>query len=134
MQTGSKNFRGGVAYLRCENKVVRQYPCSQLRNRCHFYLLDLYMAKLPVEAKEKNVFYLSPLQKLSKSWFSLVPLVRYILDRFVKDLCHEAEIEGKISHSLRATGTTHTSVFPLTKKGACAMFLVMLLISNHYSQ
>ena len=67
------------------------------------------MAKLPVEAKEKDVFYLSPLQKFtkeSKSWFSLVPLGRNTLDRFVKDLCHEAGIEGKSNHSLRATGTT----------------------------
>ena len=38
IETGSKNFRGGVADLRRENKVVRQYPCSQLGNRCHFYL------------------------------------------------------------------------------------------------
>ena len=40
--------------------------CCQVENCCHFYLLDLYMAKLPVEAKEKDVFYLSPLQKLTK--------------------------------------------------------------------
>ena len=60
------------------------------------------MEKLPVEAKEKNVLYLSPLQKFtkeSKSWLSLVPLGRNTLDRFVKDLCHEAGIEGKTNHS-----------------------------------
>ena len=109
IETGSKNFRGGVADLRRENKVFCQYPCSQLGNRCHFRLLDLYMEKLPAEAKEKNGFYLSPLQKFtkeSKPWFSLTPLGKNTLDRFVKDFSTEAGIEGKTNHSLRATGTT----------------------------
>lgn len=67
------------------------------------------MDRLPAEAKDKDVFYLTPLQKFtkeSKPWFPLVPLGRNILDRFVKDLCHEAGIEGKTNHLLWATGTT----------------------------
>ena len=106
VQTSSKKFRWFATW---KNKAVCQYPCSQLGNRCHFYLLDLYTAKLPVEAKKKDMFYLSPLQKFtkeSKPWFSLVPLDRNTLDQFVNDLCHEAGIDGKTNHSLWATGTT----------------------------
>ena len=104
MQSFYKLVQKSFADLQREkNKAVCQYPCSQLGNSCHFYLLDLYTAKLPVEAKEKDMFYLSPLQKFtkeSKPWFSLVPLDRNTLDQFVNDLCHEAGIDGKTNHSL----------------------------------
>ena len=32
--------------------------------------------------------------------------IGHTLDRFMKDLCHEAGIEGETNHSLQATGTT----------------------------
>ena len=110
IEAGSKNFRGGIADLRRENKVVRQYPCSALGKRCHVYLLDLYMERLPPEAKEKNAFYFTPLQiyppDKGKPWFSAMPIGRNTLDRLMKTACLEAGLEGKTNHSLRATGAT----------------------------
>ena len=62
VESGSKNFRGGVADLRRENKVVRQYVCDDLGKRCHVHILDLYMERLPKEAKGKDAFYFTPLR------------------------------------------------------------------------
>ncbi len=99
--------RIGLAKVRCGNKVLRQYPSSLLGRRCHVYLLDLYMRRLPREAMEKDAFYYSPLQSFSreegKPWFSAQPLGRNRLDRVVKEVCLEAGIEGKSSQSLRVT-------------------------------
>ena len=107
---GSKNFRGGLADLRRENKVVRQFVCPTAGDRCHVRLLDLYVSKLPNGAKEKDAFYFTALPKTpedpEKPWYSTVPIGWNKLDRMVKDIFAEAHITGKTNHSLRATGTT----------------------------
>ena len=59
MESGSKNFRGGVADLRRENEVVRQYACNDLRKRCHVHILDLYTERLPKEAKDRCFLFYS---------------------------------------------------------------------------
>ena len=92
--------------MRRKNKVVWRYRCSTVI----FYLLDLYMQRLPKEAKETNVFYCSALQKFLKEegmpWFSTVRIGKNSLDRYVKDMCLVAGIEGKTKQSLRALVTT----------------------------
>jgi len=108
---------------------------------------------------EKNAFYYSPLQKFSKEegmpWFSRVPIGKNTLDQYVKDMCLEAGIEGKTNHFLRSTAQlectgreflkrlfnlgpdkkvlkrlTLMKGFHQIKRGVCAMFLPMLLISS----
>jgi len=102
VENGSKNFRGGIADLRRENKVVYQYSGTS-RSTCHVRLLDMYIEKLPCEAKRKDCFYFTPLKKTpddpEKSRFSAVPVGSI-------KLLAEAGIEGNNNDSLCATGTT----------------------------
>ena len=57
IENGSKSFRGGIADLRRENKVVLQFPNENSPSRCHVKLLDWYIEKLPAAAKSKDAFY-----------------------------------------------------------------------------
>ena len=43
---GSKNRPGGRKQLNLENKTVRQYAQRSAGERCHVYLLKLYISKL----------------------------------------------------------------------------------------
>lgn len=62
-ENGSRNFQGGVGDLRRENKIVRQYPCSEQGTCTYNATVDLYMSRLLKEAHEKDVFYLTPLSR-----------------------------------------------------------------------
>ena len=109
MEVCGKSFRGGIADLRRENKVVYQYS-GACPATCHVRLLDIYIDKLPAEAKSKDCFYFTPLQKLpgdpTKPWFSAIPVGWNKLDRMVKEMFEEVNIAGKSNHSLRVTGAT----------------------------
>ena len=61
---GSKNYRGRFGNLNHENKVVQQLPWPGDDDRYHVKLLDLYVSKLPYEAKQKDAFYFTPLQSI----------------------------------------------------------------------
>ena len=54
-ECGSKNRSGGLKQLQQANKVVHQYESVDIP-RCHVLLMDKYMAKLPAEAKAKDIF------------------------------------------------------------------------------
>lgn len=45
--------------MKIENKVVPSFASTDAENkeRCHVYLLNLYMEKVPKEALSKDVFY-----------------------------------------------------------------------------
>ena len=108
IENDSKNFRRGI---RRENRVVCVYPHPELGNRCHFHILETYMTRIPMQAKEKDVFYLTALKvvkwEVGNVWFSLVPVGRNKLDLMVKEMCSRAGIsEVKSNLSLRATGAT----------------------------
>ena len=106
---GSKNRNGGFYQLGVENKRVPIYRNKDVGERCLVSLLDLYIAKLPDEAKEADVFYCRPLQTFSgsKHWYSRQPRGKHTLNDMVKTMCAEAGIEGHFTnHSLRATGAT----------------------------
>ena len=109
MENSSKSFRCGIADLRRVNKVVYQYS-GACPATCHVRLLDMYIDKLPAEAKSKDCFYFTPLQKLpgdpTKPWFSAIPVGWNELDRMVKEMLEEVNIAGKSNHSLRVTGAT----------------------------
>ena len=62
-------------------KVVPLFPCPEAGPRCPVNILDKYISKLPPEAKEEDLFYVQPLQKITnnadKTWYSSVPLEKH---------------------------------------------------------
>ena len=106
IEHASKNRAGGLAQLRVKNKEVPINAVPKAGNRCHVYILDMYFQKLPVEAFERDNFYLQPVGKVKNNqvWFTTTPVGKNTLS---KDLCVEAGVSGqKSNHSLRATGCT----------------------------
>ena len=108
---GSKNHQGGFNSLNVKNKVVKQYENISNPQRCHVKMLDKYFEFLPKEAWSNNVFYLTPLSKMptepGKPWFTKTPVGRNRLNSMLKEMCKEAQIDGKFTnHSLRAYGAT----------------------------
>ena len=77
-ENSSTNRSGGFNQLNVENKVVHQYQDLQAGNRCHTYLLHLYISKVPEKAIEQDVFYVCPLPKVSSDplapWYTSVPI------------------------------------------------------------
>ena len=105
----SKNNQGGFASLNLSNKVVHQYEIDS--EKCHVKILDLYLQKLPPEAKEKDIFYLKPLPVTpsdpSHPWFSSTPIGKNTLNNMLKQMCRSAGIsETFTNHSFRAFGAT----------------------------
>ena len=58
-ECGSKNRSGRLKQLHKPNKNVHQYESEDIP-RCHVLLLDKYIAKLPAEAKAKDIFDMKP--------------------------------------------------------------------------
>ena len=107
----SKNRNGSFKQLHVKSKVVPVYACPEAGERCPVHILDQYISRLPEEAKEKDLFYVRPLEKMplepSKAWYSSVPLGKHTLQQKVKKMCAEAGVVGsKTNHSLRATSAT----------------------------
>lgn len=107
----SKNRAGGLVQLHVENKVVPIDALPEVGNRCHVYVLDLYLRKLPAEAFKNNNFYLKSCSKIRKDpeapWFTSIPVGKDTLAKMVKDMCDEANVKGKkTNHSLRTTSAT----------------------------
>ena len=110
IENSSKNRKGGLQELKLEHKTVPVMADPEAGVRCHVYLLDLYIRKLPSEAIMKDLFYCRPLQKTSSElqpWYSAVPIGRNMLNQMVALMCETAGISGKkTNHSLRVTGAT----------------------------
>ena len=107
----SKNRTGGYLQLDVPNKTVPIYSTPSAGNRCHVFLLDTYISKLPTEATKLDIFYLRPLPVAPKNpikpWFYSSPIGKNVLSSMLKTMCVDAGIEGhKTNHSLRATGAT----------------------------
>ena len=69
--------------------------------RCHCYLLDLYISKLPRKAIETDLFYVRPLENVqleSQTWYTCVPVGRNKLYKMVNDMCTLAGILGRTNH------------------------------------
>lgn len=110
-ENSSKNRQGGWAQLRLENKRVKIYANTKAGDRCLVYILDRYISKLPVQAKERDFFYARPLIAVpfdqKKPWFYSMPIGKNSLNSMFKDMCAEAGVSGhKTNHSLRATGAS----------------------------
>ena len=50
-ENASKNRSGGVAQLDVSHKVVHQFTHPELGERCHVFILDKYLAKIPDSVK-----------------------------------------------------------------------------------
>ena len=76
---GSKNRPGGKHQLNQENKVVTQFANEGLGERCHVFLLELYLSKLPDTALLRDIFYMKPrvsLDSASDPWYMNIPMGR----------------------------------------------------------
>lgn len=108
---GSKNRSGGIKQLRMQNKVVRQYEDPLAGDRCHVHILDLYLLKVPKEAKERGAFYLRALanapQDPTLPWFSQQPIGRNKLNTMMKTMSTQTGLPVlHTNHSLRSYGAT----------------------------
>ena len=87
------------------------YASPDAGKRCLVYFLDLYLAKLPPVAFERDIFYLKPKlnvpESSTESWYACQPVGKHKLNSMVATMCAEAGIsERKTNHSLRVTGAT----------------------------
>ncbi len=108
-ENASKNRSGGLAQLRIKNKTVEIFANAEAGDRCHCRLLDLYISKLPMEATEKDLFYVRPVETVrnESTWYYSIPIGRNKLSQMVHEICKIGNISGhKTNHSLRATGAT----------------------------
>ncbi len=108
-ENASKNRAGGLGQLKLQNKTVFITAVPEAGERCHCYLLDLYISKLPRKAIEADLFYVRPLEKVkidAPTWYTGVPVGRNKLYKMVIDMCNRAGILERTNHSLRATGAT----------------------------
>ena len=98
-ENASKNRKGGLHDMRLESKIVPIVADPEAGVRCHVYLLDLYISKLPSEAVMNDLFYCHPLQPISDTdgtpWYCAVPVGRIMLNQMVSVMCEEAGISGK---------------------------------------
>ena len=107
VKNGSKNC-SGVAQM----KIEPSYASTNTENkeRCHVYLLDLYMEKVPKGALSKGAFYLHPVAKVcdipGSEWYTSIPVRKNMLQKMLPTMCEEAGITRQTNHSLRATGAT----------------------------
>ena len=106
----SKNRSGSLASYRLKNKVVPVFQDESLRNRCHVYVLDLYLSKIPPSARAQDVFYLRPKPvdvDDDGPWYSSQRLGRNRISQLMKKICSGAGVQNRYTnHSLRATGAT----------------------------
>ena len=105
----SKNRAGGFNQLNVPNIVVHQYQDASAGEHCHVYILDTYIAKLPPNAKDQDIFYLCPIPAANddSARFSSVPIGKNMFSKMLKTMCSEAGVGGnKSNHSLRAYAAT----------------------------
>ena len=71
IENGSKNHPGGLARVNLKNKTVNIFRNPDA-DHCHCRILDLYMSKMPQEAKTKDLFYLRPMEMFTPDqWYRI---------------------------------------------------------------
>ena len=84
--------------MKIENKVVPLYASTNAENkeRCHAYLLDLYMEKIPKGALSKGAFYLRPVAKVSdilgRGWYASIPVEKTCCRRCCQQCAKRLEL------------------------------------------
>ena len=112
----SKNRYGGLKQLRVKNKTVSSVAVPDLGTRCHVYILDAYLGKLPAEAFERDNFYVQPVAScdLAKSLFTAKPIGKNNPGKMVKEICSDGNIawcsrqddSGAVGSSIEGRTTT----------------------------
>ena len=110
-ENASKNRQGGIIQMRLEHKSVTIVANPPVGERCHVFLLDTYIGKLPQRAIENDVFYCKPLSdvptNITNPWYLAVPVGKNSLAKMVPDMCSDAGLVGKkTNHSLHVSGAT----------------------------
>ena len=115
-----KLFCGLLRFMRvhnpdCSNFLDRSDHMHICETRC---LVHIYISKLPLSVKEKDLFYMQPLPGNPTSpWFKNQVMGKNTLGSIVKSMCEdEAGIESKTNHSLRATGVTEMYLADVPEK------------------
>ena len=71
-----------------------EYERPELGERCHFYLLKLYLTKLPPIAVEKDIFHWKAKSKVPflpyEPWFTTNVLGHNTLDKLLKKMLQDA--------------------------------------------
>ena len=78
--------------------------CLEVVHVMFRFLMPIMQSYVPSQAKEKDVFYLTPndLGTQSKPWYSLVPVSRNHLGSMLKVMCAEVQVSGHFTnYSLR---------------------------------
>ncbi len=111
VEHGFKNRSGGIADYKVPNKQVPIYANPIAGPRCHVYILDMYLQKLPSNAKINDIFYMRPLSFIlpnnSSPWYhGKQRLGKNSIGRMVSQMCENAGLPKRTDHSLRATCVT----------------------------
>ncbi len=73
----SKNRNGSFRKLHLSAKVVPVFASVEAGERCPVLILDRYIRRLPQEARDKDLFYVRPLERAlpgdDTPWYSAVP-------------------------------------------------------------
>ena len=68
------------------------------------YILDKYLSKIPAEANDNDVFYLTPLQCVpldqAKPWSKPVPVGKNHLNGLLKEVSEKANLTTKYTNHL----------------------------------
>ena len=101
---GSKNHPGSSHHLNQDNKVVTQFAKP---DKCHVYLLELYLSKLPDSAVQRDIFYMKAKNHIPDSpgdpWYTDVPVGHNALllkvDNF-KGFSNQNKTDGIVNNHL----------------------------------
>ena len=106
---GSKNHPGGSHQLNENNKVVTQFVKPELGDKCHVFLLELHLSKLPNSVFQGDVFYmkLKPCVPDSPAdpWYMNIAIGHNTLSSMLKEIAkaESLDVTDKSNHSLRST-------------------------------
>ena len=105
VEDATKNNQGGLQHHRIKPKAVRAYRADNA-DRCIVTLYGRYMSLCP--SPRPNPFYLKELKNIRPDcWYTKSPIGVHTLERIVKSMCAEAELNGVFTnHSLRATAAS----------------------------
>jgi len=89
----------------CVANKVPIYANPAAGERCHVYMLDKYLSKLPAAAEERLLLLATIGKCPCQSWFTAIPVGKNSFGK-VSEMFGEAGIKEKTNHSLRAAGVS----------------------------
>ena len=106
-ERASKNRQGGLLNSKLEHKTAPIHTIHSAGERCPVSILDLYFAKVPVEAiRVDSAFRLCPLERMPDDavppWFSNQAVGKNKLNTLVKKMCVAASVPPKTNHFFKS--------------------------------